>query len=105
MREILSATVLTLAMTASTVLAQTATPRIGKREANQQARIEKGVQSGQLTGKEAAKLERQQVKIRRDEKRAKADGVVTPRERTKLTREQNRTSKNIYLKKHNNRTQ
>ena len=46
------------------VLAQTApakdpaaTPGIDKRQANQEARIQQGVQSGQLTQREAARLE------------------------------------------------
>jgi len=34
----------------------------------------------------------------------KSDGNLTRAERRKLTREQNRTSRAIYRKKHNNRT-
>lgn len=91
----------TLALAASASVAQTATPRATKRQVNQQARIHQGVKSGELTKGEATRLEAQQVKINRDKKKAKADGVVTPRERAKLAREQNRASKNIYVKKHN----
>ena len=76
-------------------------PGIQKREAIQQKRIDQGVQSGQLTPKEAGKLEQQQTKIKQDEERMKADGKLTPQERRKLKREQNRASKNIYHKKHN----
>ncbi len=80
------------------------TPRVDKREARQQKRINQGVKSGQLTPQEAARLERQQAKIKNDEAKAKANGKVTPKERAKLTREQNRASRNIYRKKHNAKT-
>lgn len=93
-----------LALAASTTLAQTATPRVAKRQVNQQERIHQGVKSGELTKGEAVRLEAQQAKINRDKKQAKADGVVTPRERAKLAHEQNRASKNIYVKKHNKKS-
>jgi hypothetical protein len=78
-------------------------PGIQQREANQQKRIEQGVQSGQLTPKEAGKLETQQARIKQSEDRmaAKHDGKLTKKEKAKLTKKQNRASKNIYKKKHN----
>jgi hypothetical protein len=85
------------------LFAQTQTPRVDKREANQEARIKQGVKSGELTEGEAKKLKRQQNKIQRHEMKAKSDGVVTPGEKAKLHREQKRASKNIYRKKNNNR--
>lgn len=81
--------------------AQTATPKVTKRQLKQQARIEQGVKSGQLTAGETRRLERQQAKITTDKAKAKSDGVVTPAERAKLAREQNRANRNIYQKKHN----
>jgi len=80
-----------------------ADPRIQQREVNQENRIQQGVQSGQLTPRETGRLEAQQAKIKQDEARMKADGNLTKAERKKLTREQNRASKNIYRKKHNER--
>jgi hypothetical protein len=88
---------------ALTAMAGTNDPGIQKREANQEKRIEQGVQSGQLTPHEAGKLEAQQAKIKSDEANLKADGKLTPRERAKLTREQNQASRNIHRKKHNHR--
>ena len=85
--------------------AQDNTPRIDKREKRQQKRINQGVKSGALTKGEAARLEKQQAKIKNDEAAAKADGKVTPQERRKLTREQNAASRKIYRKKHNAKTQ
>ncbi len=76
-------------------------PMIQQREANQQQRIQQGVDSGQLTPREAGKLEAQQARIRQRETRMKADGKLSARERRSLTREQNRAGRNIYRKKHN----
>ncbi len=45
-------------------------------------------------------MEARQAKIQHDKKVAKADGVVTPAERTKLNREQNVASRKIYRQKH-----
>jgi hypothetical protein len=89
------------ALVALPVAAQT-TPRVDQREANQQARIQQGVASGELTNKEAAKLERGQAKVEKMEAKAKADGVVTPRERAKLAKAQNKQSRKIHREKHDN---
>ena len=83
--------------------AQTATPRIDQREAHQQARIQQGVASGTLTRQETRHLERQQARIHRAELHAKADGVVTPTERARLTHLQNKASRTIERDKLNNR--
>jgi len=82
------------------VSAQTATPNVTKRQANQQARIAQGVNSGELTPKETGHLEAREAKIQQDKKAAKADGTVTHAERAKLHREENHTSRAIYRQKH-----
>ncbi len=79
-------------------------PKIDAREQRQQERIQQGVQSGQLTPREANHLEAQQGRIQGREDRLKANGNLTPAERSRLTREQNHASRNIYHKKHNERT-
>ena len=79
-------------------------PGIQKKEQNQQKRIDQGINSGQLTHKEAGKLEKEQTRIRQDEARMKSDGKLTNKERRKLDREQNKASKDIHKKKHNNKT-
>jgi hypothetical protein len=81
------------------------TPRITKRQINQQARIKQGVKSGELTKGETVRLEKEQAKIQRDKKAAKADGRVTPRERQKIRAEQNKASRDIKRLKHNDRVQ
>ena len=68
------------------------------------SKVEQGIKSGQLTPKEAGRLEAQQARIQQSEERMKSDGNLTAGERKRLTREQNRASRNIYRKKHNNRT-
>jgi hypothetical protein len=100
---------LALAVTAgatlsSAVFAQTATPKLDLREANQQNRINQGVATGQLTPREVNNLQRRENKLNANEARAKADGVVTPAERRRLQREANKNSRKIYHKKHNRRT-
>ena len=78
-------------------------PGIQGREQRQQQRIQQGVRSGQLTTGEANRLEAQQARIQGTEDRMKAKGNLTGKERAKLTRMQNRASRNIYRKKHHNR--
>jgi hypothetical protein len=80
--------------------AQTQTPVVRERQENQQKRIGGGVKSGELTAQETARLEAREVKIQHDKKEAKADGVVTSKERVKLRREQNRASRAIHRQKH-----
>ena len=93
------AAVITLVF-AGSAFAQTATPNIDKRQANQEKRIEQGVKSGELTTKEANRLEKREAKLQSDKEKAKADGVVTKQERAKLQHEANRDSKAIYRQKH-----
>ena len=71
-----------------------------RRNRHQQDRIAQGIQSGQLTPREAAKLERREARTSRVERRAAADGQVTPREARKIERMQNRNSRKIYREKH-----
>lgn len=91
---------LALVLAPAFVAAQPATPGVDQRQANQERRIQQGVQSGQLTGREAARLERGQDRVERMEDKAKADGAVTAQERTRLKRAQNRQSAAIYKEKH-----
>lgn len=89
---------------AITVSAQTRTPGVDKREQNQQNRIGNGIKNGSLTRQEAVRLEKQQGHIEHIENKAKADGNVTAAERARLQAAENRSSRNIYRKKHNARS-
>ncbi len=80
--------------------AQANTPRVDQRQANQEARIDQGVQSGALTQREAARMERGQDHVQNLEDKAKADGVVTKQERARLHHAQDVQSRRIYAQKH-----
>ncbi|MBS1785657.1 MAG: hypothetical protein JST24_09545 [Acidobacteria bacterium] len=71
-----------------------------QRDINQQKRIEQGEKSGQLTPKEAARVERQEGRIDKAEAKADADGHVSKKEAKHINRMQNRESKRIYRQKH-----
>jgi hypothetical protein len=71
-----------------------------QRNLNQQRRIEQGIKSGEVTNREAAKLERAQARTGALEARAGADGKVGPNEQRRIQRNENRQSRRIYRKKH-----
>jgi len=74
--------------------------RYDRREYRQTQRIRQGIRSGELTRYEAARLTRQQANIRRYERRAERDGVVTFRERARLDNKLDRSRRNIHRQKH-----
>jgi hypothetical protein len=98
-KTFVAAAVLALSAVAASA-AGTDTPRIDQRQANQEQRIDQGIASGELTKREAHRMNRQQNAVNRAEDRAKADGVVTAQEKKRLTKAQNTTSKRIYRQKH-----
>ena len=69
------------------------------RQLRQRTRIAEGVASGDLTRAETRQLRAQQRNIRRTERRAEADGVVTRREQRTINRKQNRANRNIRRQK------
>jgi hypothetical protein len=96
--------VLLATLLAAPVFAQNMnTPNIDQRQENQQNRIANGIKSGELTAKEAQNLEKREAKIESDKQAAKADGTVTAAERSKLRHEQDKASRAIYRKKHNDK--
>lgn len=75
------------------------TPVVNQRQQNQRARIRQGVKSGELTKVETKEAVKDQRHIRRAERRAKADGVVTGREKARLSRKQNQASRELRRNK------
>jgi hypothetical protein len=71
-----------------------------QRDVNQQQRIEQGLQSGELTTQEAAKLEKQETKLETMQKNALKDGTMTPAERARIAKAQNAVSADIAVQKH-----
>jgi hypothetical protein len=104
MKTVVTITAIVLATLSWSASAQTAaatnTPRIDARQANQEQRIDQGVASGELTQREANRLDRQQNRIDRYENAARADGKVTAKERARLTHAQGHASRNIKRQKH-----
>ena len=94
----LAATLLAAAVATPTLAAE-----VDRREANQQARIGEGVESGQLTPGETARLEKKEARIHRQVRRDRAEngGTLTPGEKAQVNREQNHASRDIYRAKHN----
>ncbi len=82
-------------------LAGPGSPRIDHREAYQQGRIYRGVDSGSITPREFNRLESQQNRIRAAEARMKADGRYTRRERARTHRMLNHSNRAIYRATHN----
>lgn len=91
---------LLLLASSSAASAQTATPALNARQANERARIRQGVATGQLTRPEAARLRARQTAIHQEKKAARADGVVTRDERQAIRKDENQASRAIYRQKH-----
>jgi len=96
---------LTLVLFCAVGFAQTAKPKVVKKQAVQKQRIKQGVKSGEITRQEATKLRTQQKEIRQTKQAAKADGVVTKKERAIINKKQRAASGNIARKKHNEKKQ
>jgi hypothetical protein len=94
--QLLAASLLT-----SAAWAQTTAEQDQQRNVNQQQRIEQGLQSGQLSTKEAGSLERQEQHVDKMETRDLRNGSISPAEQTRLNAAQNRVSNEIYADKHN----
>ena len=75
-----------------------------QRNINQQTRVEQGIKSGELTNREASKLELGQARVDRKEALAAKDGHVGKREQAGIQHADNRQSEEIFEKKHNAKT-
>ena len=75
---------------------------IDRREHNQKVRIRQGVKSGELTRNETRHLAKEESRIRAAETKAKADGEVTKKEALKLDHFLDKAGKDIYKQKHDN---
>lgn len=79
--------------------------RIDQRQANQDKRIDQGVQSGQLNQREAARLDKGQARVDNMENRALAnDGKIGKREARRIEHAQDVQSARIYRQKHDKQT-
>jgi hypothetical protein len=71
-----------------------------QRNINQQQRIEQGLKAGQLTNKEAGRLERGEAKVDRREAHAGRDGHVSAAEQRRIQGAENHESRKIHHEKH-----
>jgi len=79
-------------------------PGVNERQANQTARIQQGVQSGELTHGEAQELRTERRDIRDLEHTYKEDGTLTRDERQDLHQQLDQQSHEIYEEKHDDAT-
>lgn len=77
---------------------------IGQRDENQQDRIANGIKNGSLSAGESARLEKQQQSTNREAAgmRQANGGKLSAADKKVLNQQQNKSSRNIYNKKHNN---
>lgn len=87
------------ALSAGAAQAQT-TPDPVSRDVRQEQRIEQGLQSGALTTREAAGLERQEAHVDHMEAKALKDGTVSADEAARIRAAQDRASASIAQQKH-----
>ena len=92
---------LAMSVLTSAAWAQTPAEQDQQRDVNQQQRIEQGLQSGQLSTKEAGSLERQEQHVDKMEAHDMKNGAITAGEQARLNAAQNRVSNDIYADKHN----
>lgn len=76
---------------------------VDQRQAEQQRRIEQGVQNGSMSPRETARVEHQEAAVRREINRDRRQngGRLTGREKAKINRQENKMSGEIYRDKHN----
>jgi hypothetical protein len=105
MKRILVAIALGGALCAAVQAQESAAAAATQRDANQQQRIENGLESGQLSTREAGRLEREQQAIDRQQAHAlKSGGSLSPQEQARIQREQNAASRSVYRQKHDAQT-
>jgi len=82
------------------VYAQDKSRTVVKKQVNQNIRIKQGIETGQLTRVESRKLILEQMQVKAMKVVAKADGVVTRKERAVIVTKQHQASRHIYRQKH-----
>ena len=80
--------------------------KVDARFANQQKRVGNGLESGSLTAKEGANLENKESALRKEihTDRTANGGKLTGAEKQQVNQQQNKLSKQIYNKKHNDKS-
>lgn len=100
MRKIVSLFAAVVFVLGASAVSMAGSHGIDRREYREQQRINQGIRSGELTRREARRLEAGLARIKIDERFARSDGNLSPRERARLNRELNHESGGIYRQKH-----
>lgn len=101
----LSLVLVATALTIGTESAEAGGKRVNQRQINQQRRLNNGATNGSLTGREYARLQKQQVKLARKERRMRQSGDgLTRKESVRLENMQDNLSQNVYQQKHDGQT-
>jgi hypothetical protein len=100
----LSLAVTVASLMSAAAFAETAAEQDQQRDVNQQQRIEQGLKSGELSTKEAGRLEREQQHVDRLQAHDLKDGHMSAGEQLRLDKAQNATSADIYKQKHDAQT-
>lgn len=64
-------------------------------------RVAEGVKSGEINSAEANVIANQATQLKRTERRAKSDGIITDREKAKIARKDAKLDRTIRRTKHN----
>jgi hypothetical protein len=103
MKKITFAVLIVSSALSASAFAQTAATEV-QRDVNQQNRVEQGLKSGQLSTKEAARIEGKEAAIQRAEANAMKDGTLSKGEKARIQKMQNQESRQIYKEKHDAQT-
>jgi len=99
MRKVVLSLLLSGTLCAPLFAANPANP-IDRREQNQKSRIRQGVKSGELTRNETRHLRKEEAKIGTLEQKARSDGEISKKEARKLDRFLDKANRDIYKQKH-----
>jgi hypothetical protein len=99
-KKIVLITAIAATFTSGLVMAETRAEVDTQRNVNQQQRIEQGLQSGELTTREAGHLEREESHVDHMETRAMSDGKISAGEQARITSAENQASRSIARQKH-----
>jgi hypothetical protein len=75
-----------------------------QRDRIEQARIDRGVESGQITSREADRLQSERARVERMESRARSDGTMTRNERARIDGAQDRLNRDIRRESNDRQT-
>jgi hypothetical protein len=100
MNKLMIAAIVSLSFASPGYTLAQSTPRIDNRQDKQEDRIERGIQKGQITKKEARSLEKGQERIENLEEKALSDGKVTKREKSRIEKAQDKQGQRIYNERH-----